>query len=97
MLKSLLAAVLATGLTVAPIAAQAGERASANTVSLAQVAQQPSFIFGGSDDDDECVDDITLIDPEDDCGGLRPAAYVGIAIFLGLVAHEMFTSKGIFD
>lgn len=95
-MKTLLAAVLATGLTVAPIAAQAGERASANAVSLAQVAQQPSFIFGGSDDD-ECIDDITLIDPEDDCGGLRPAAYVGIAIFLGLVAHEIFTSKGIFD
>lgn len=96
MMKTLLAAAIATGLTVAPVAAHAGERASANAVSLAQMAQQPAFI-GGGNDDDECVDGVNIIDPEDECGGLRPAAYIGIAIFLGVVFHEMITSKGIFD
>lgn len=84
MLKKVLAATLAAGLTVAPIAAQAGERASASEVSLAPIASLERAPAPISEEGEEI-------------GGITPAVAAAIAIFLGVTINEIFTSKGIFD
>lgn len=85
MLKKVLAATLAAGLTVAPIAAQAGERASATEVSLASIADLDRAPAPISEENEELR------------GKITPAIAAAIAIFVGVTLHEIFTSKGIFD
>lgn len=84
MLKKVLAATLAAGLAVAPIAAQAGDRASDSEVSLASIVDLDRAPAPMSEEGEEL-------------GGITPAAAAAIAIFLGVTLNEIFTSKGIFD
>lgn len=85
MLKNILAATAAASLTLAPVAAQAGERASETAVSLETLAAAPDRAAAP-------------IDAEAEATGLEIplSVLIATAIALGIAINELVTSKGIF-
>lgn len=83
MIKNVLAATTAAALAFAPVAAQAGERASASEVSLAPIIEL------------DRAPAVINVENEELAGGLTPGKAAAIALFLGLIIHEIVTSRGI--